>query len=168
MWLFFQCVFEALAKLTPKGRVQTPPPVVAPPPPAKIDPNADIREDEREYLLGFRIKNSPEEFVHKRASQRITRWKEAAQNGLSAAQNLYGACLVWGIGINQNFTEAVAWYRKAAAQGTAIAQSNLGVAYATGQGVAKDDAEAVAWYRKAAEQGDNDAVAALKRLGPKA
>jgi TPR repeat protein len=66
---------------------------------------------------------------------------------------LYGK----GLGVPQDYAEAVTWYRKAAEQGYAVAQYALGVGYDRGQGVPQDDAEAVTWYRKAAEQGYADA-----------
>lgn len=135
-------IAEILTKIAYKGNA-------SPSPLAKADPYVDIREDERIYL---RASNSREYFeLH--GPQRIARWKEAGQKGLSAAQNLYGECLCWGIGIRQNLTEAIAWYRKAAEQGYVAAQFNLANMYANGQGVAKDELQAVAWYRKAAEQG---------------
>jgi uncharacterized protein len=52
-----------------------------------------------------------------------------------------------GLGVEQDYAEAVKWYRKAADQGVTAAQSNLGLMYAQGLGVAQDYAEAVKWYR---------------------
>jgi len=44
--------------------------------------------------------------------------------------------------------------------------ANLGEMYEHGLGgLPKDEAQAVSWYRKAAELGDDNAKAALKRLG---
>ncbi len=62
---------------------------------------------------------------------------------------LYGE----GLGVPQDYTEAVRWYRKAADQGEAYAQNKLGNRYRLGQGVPQDHVEAVTWYRLAAEQG---------------
>ena len=58
-----------------------------------------------------------------------------------------------GLGVPQDYIEAVAWFRRAANQGHAGAQNNLGIAYERGEGVAQDYAEAVGWYQRAAEQG---------------
>jgi uncharacterized protein len=58
-----------------------------------------------------------------------------------------------GLGVAQNYAEAVRWYRAAAEQGLGQAQVNLGVMYRQGLGVAQDNAEALRWYRAAAEQG---------------
>ena len=59
-----------------------------------------------------------------------------------------------GQGVQQDYTEAVAWYSKAADQGLADAQTSLGVAYLRGQGVPQDYKESVRWYSLAAEQGN--------------
>jgi hypothetical protein len=59
-----------------------------------------------------------------------------------------------GLGLEQNYAEAITWYRRAAEQGEAAGEFNLGGMYAHGLGVAQDDAEAAKWYSKAADQGD--------------
>ena len=59
-----------------------------------------------------------------------------------------------GLGVEQDYEEAVNWYRKSAEQGNAGAQQNLGFTYKWGHGVEQSDEEAVSWFRKAAEQGD--------------
>ena len=81
---------------------------------------------------------------------------QAAQ-GLAEAQYYLGVRYATGIGVPQDYAEALRWYRLAAEQGDGDAQVNLGVMYRTGRGVPQDDAEAVRWYRLAAEQGDADA-----------
>ncbi len=60
---------------------------------------------------------------------------------------------VRGLGVPQDYNEAVKWFRLGAEQGHAGAQSNLGVKYYRGEGVPQDYREAVKWYRLAAEQG---------------
>ena len=58
-----------------------------------------------------------------------------------------------GLGVPQDYAEAMKLYRLAAEQGNARAQANLGVMYGRGLGVPQDYAEAVKWYRLAAERG---------------
>jgi TPR repeat protein len=58
-----------------------------------------------------------------------------------------------GLGVAQDYKEAVKLYRKSAEQGHADAQFNLGAMYDEGQSVFQDYREAVKWYRKSAEQG---------------
>ncbi|MGH8613535.1 MAG: tetratricopeptide repeat protein, partial [Gammaproteobacteria bacterium] len=83
------------------------------------------------------------------------RW--AAEEGHSAAQNDLGAIYEAGEHVPQDYTEAIKWYRKAADQGDVLAQFNLGKAYEYGNGIQPDDKEAEKWYQRAADQGDRDA-----------
>jgi TPR repeat protein len=63
-----------------------------------------------------------------------------------------------GLGVVQDYAEALKWYRLAAQQGSADAQSNLGLMYYNGQGVVQDYAKAHSWLNLAAIKGDADAV----------
>ena len=63
-----------------------------------------------------------------------------------------------GLGVKQDYVEAVKWYRLAAAQGNASAQFNLGVQYGKGQGVAQDYVRAHLWLNLGAVPGDADAM----------
>lgn len=58
-----------------------------------------------------------------------------------------------GLGVQQDYAQALYWYSKAAAQGIAEAESNMGVIYEKGLGVEKDYPKAVAWYIAAANHG---------------
>jgi hypothetical protein len=58
-----------------------------------------------------------------------------------------------GLGVKQDYVEAVRWFKLAASQGDALAQNNLGVMYGKGQGAAQDYVEEVKWYKLAAAQG---------------
>ncbi|MEZ9417619.1 tetratricopeptide repeat protein, partial [Vibrio sp. 10N.286.49.E1] len=62
------------------------------------------------------------------------------------AQYNLGLSYERGVGVIQDYKEAVSWYRKAAEQGHALAQNNLGVMYEEGRGVSQDYKEAVSWY----------------------
>ena len=77
-----------------------------------------------------------------------------AEAGDAFAQWSLGRCYYKGIGVAQDYKEAVKWYTKSAEQGDAKAQSNLGVCYEKGTGVDKDEKQAVKWFTKSAEQGD--------------
>jgi hypothetical protein len=59
-----------------------------------------------------------------------------------------------GMGVPEDYAEAVKWYRLAADQGDADAQFSLGLMYNNGEGVLKNYAEAVKWFRLAADQGN--------------
>ena len=69
-----------------------------------------------------------------------------------------GWCYEMGVGVLQDYKEAITWYLQAAERGVATAQFNLAKCYAEGSGITKDEKEAVKWYRAAAEQGDADAL----------
>jgi uncharacterized protein len=79
--------------------------------------------------------------------------KAKAQKGDAKAQATVGWDFYNGIGVIQDYTEAVKWYREAAEQNNADAQYSLGSFYGRGQGVTQDYGEMVKWYHKAAEQG---------------
>jgi TPR repeat protein len=83
--------------------------------------------------------------------------KKDAESGDAEAQNNLGVMYYKGLGVPEDYAEAVKWYRLAADQGDAEAQFNLGVMYHDGRGVSQDYAEAVKWYRLAADQGDAEA-----------
>lgn len=70
-----------------------------------------------------------------------------------------------GLGVEQDFYEAIKWFRKAAHQGNANGKNNLGFMYQNGYGVVEDHNEAVKWYREAAKQGLSVAKDNLKGLG---
>src|ERR1700732_2132083 len=78
-------------------------------------------------------------------------WRPLADKGDALAQFNLGQMHARGLGVQRDYTEAIAWLRKAADQGLAIAQHYLGLAYTDGDGVPQDDAEAARWFRLAAE-----------------
>jgi Sel1 repeat len=67
-----------------------------------------------------------------------------------------------GVGVPQDYAQALMWYSKAADQGVATAKSNIGLMYANGQGMPQDYGQALIWLRKAADHGD---AAAQNNLG---
>ena len=59
----------------------------------------------------------------------------AAEQGDAKAQSNLGLMYDQGLGVSQDYAEAVRWFRLAAEQGDAGAQCQLGAMYATGKGV---------------------------------
>ena len=59
-----------------------------------------------------------------------------------------------GLGLLQDYAEAVRLYRLAADQGYASAQTNLGVMYRNGEGVLQDTVTAHMWYNIGAANGN--------------
>ena len=80
--------------------------------------------------------------------------RRLAEQGYAYAQTNLGNLYEYGLGVQQDYAEAMSWFRKAADQGYAGAQEAIGESYDTGAGVRQDFAEAFRWYRKAAGQGD--------------
>ena len=124
-------------------------------------------------LVACNVKNSEEqkEVITKSSEQKETSAEASVENqesfaddfsatltkaeqGDATAQVNLGLMYEYGLGVAQDYYEAVKWYRLAAEQGEAIAQYNLGYMYEYGRGVPQDDYEAVKWYRLSAEQGD--------------
>ena len=75
-----------------------------------------------------------------------------ADKGRASAQFFLGYMYRSGLGVEQNYKEAVKWYQKSADQGNATAQNNLGFMYQYGYGVTQDYKEALKWYLKSANQ----------------
>ena len=77
----------------------------------------------------------------------------AAEEGNADAQNQLGDAYYDGIGVEQDYIQALEWYLRAAKQGHGIAQYNVAYAYANGIGTQKNTSEAIKWYGKSADQG---------------
>lgn len=113
-----------------------------------------------------------EEWYRKAAEKRETRavkkleelqWrKEAevlqrrAEMGDADAQLKLGEHYEIGIGVEENYSEALKWYHKAAEQGNSDAQAILNVHYDDYHEV-KGIAEKLNWYRRTAEKGNAEA-----------
>ena len=79
-------------------------------------------------------------------------WRTLAEQGHAMAQHNLGLMYGRGLGVPQDYCEALTWFRLAAEQGRAGAQHNLGSMYANGLGVTQDHEEAVKWFRLADNQ----------------
>ncbi len=84
--------------------------------------------------------------------------KKDAESGDAEAQNNLGVMYKKGLGVSEDYAEAVKWYRLAADQKYGDAQGNLGVMYHDGRGVPQDYGEAFAWFSVAAAFGDANAA----------
>lgn len=82
---------------------------------------------------------------------------DAAEKGDPAAQYKLGVMYGLGLGVPQDYAEAVRWYQRAARSGDARSQSNLGFMYGTGRGVPQDYIQAYAWYNVASASGEDTA-----------
>lgn len=67
-----------------------------------------------------------------------------------------------GLGVEQNYSEALKLYKQAAVLGNITAQNNVAVMYRNGYGTDKDIDEAIIWYERSAKTKN---LTALEELG---
>jgi len=91
-------------------------------------------------------------------------WGEAAEHGDPIAMVNLGVAYATGVGVEQDYEQAMRWYRASADKGHAAGQYGVGVMYQYGDGVPRDLAEARRWYELAAAQGDVRARESLRLL----
>jgi uncharacterized protein len=84
-------------------------------------------------------------------------YSSLADKGSARAQTRLGLMYSIGMGVAQNFTEAVKWFRRAAEQGDTGGQVQLGYMHYHGRGVPQNYVEAAKWFLPAAEQGSDGA-----------
>ena len=90
-----------------------------------------------------------------------------AKTGNQQAQFFLAKRYQKGLGIQQNFQQAIQWYTTAAKQDIAPAQLNLAMMYIRGEGVQPNAGQARYWLEKAAKLGDNRASYTLAMLDEK-
>jgi len=74
--------------------------------------------------------------------------------GNAMAQNNLGHCYEHGLGVGQNYKQAIIHYQAASIAGVALAKSNLGSLYKRGLGVKKkDQRKALELFQEASELG---------------
>lgn len=83
----------------------------------------------------------------------LNEWLPLAEDDDPAAQRNVAHLYRQGLGVSQDFAEAVRWYRRAAYLGLTSAQANLASMYLRGQGVDEDPEEAAYWFERAAVGG---------------
>lgn len=91
--------------------------------------------------------------------------RRAAERGHVLGAHNIGNQYSEGRGVAEDPEQAVAWWTRAAEQGDAITQLRLGESYEAGRGATRDLNIARDWYARAAAAGNQDARAALERLG---
>lgn len=80
-------------------------------------------------------------------------YRKSAEAGYASAEFNFGLAYFQGLGVHQDFPEAIKWFRKAANHGLAAAFEQLGIVYDHGWGVPYDPIQARKYYRQAAEKG---------------
>lgn len=87
-----------------------------------------------------------------------------ARIGHPEAQYEVGLMFANGIGVEQDFGQAVYWVRQSAERGFAAAQYLLATRYLAGEVIEQDDYQALCWLLKAGEQGNAKAMHKLGRF----
>ena len=95
-----------------------------------------------------------------------TTLRSAGQGDIDAQANL-GVMYKEGVGVPQDYQQALVWYTKAAEQGHAKAQVNLAVMYFEGQGIPQNFGLAYVWSSLAAASGDAKGVSNRELLAAK-
>ena len=83
---------------------------------------------------------------------------------LDWAQLSLGSMYGCGVGVAQDYAEALRWYQLAAAQGHPGALYMVAECHEYGYGICKNKAEAIRWYRRALAAGLYYAEDCLQRL----
>ena len=90
-----------------------------------------------------------------------------ALNGNADAQYNLGIMYASGLGVIQDYNEAVKWFRLSSSQGNAQAQKIYGLMYASGRGVTQDYVRAHMWLNISASSCDKNAEANLDIVAKK-
>ena len=101
-------------------------------------------------LIGGVLVTNP---VWAQSSAQIQEWKAECDKGHAGGCSNLGVMYTKGLGVKQDYVQAVDLYRKACDGGNADGCTNLGVMYAEGQGVKQDYFHAADLYRKACDGG---------------
>lgn len=124
---------------------------------------ADDGSADAQFLLGECYDNG--HGVEEDAEEAFKWYLKSAQQGNKEAQYSVGVDYYIGEGVEEDDVKAFEWYMKAAVQGHVVAQYDVGRCYEGAGGVDMDIDEAKRWYKKASDNGNEDAKAALERLG---
>ena len=89
--------------------------------------------------------------------------KDMFKNGSAAKCNLADK-YEHGVGVPQNYKQALYWYMKSAEQENCVAQYSLGNMYKDGRGVPQDLEQARTWFAKSAAHGYEPAQIALENM----
>ena len=80
-------------------------------------------------------------------------WLSLARNNDPAAMRNIGHMYRRGLGVAQDYKQALTWYKRAATIGFDRAQANVAGMYLNGEGVEQDYPLAASWFARAAQQG---------------
>ena len=107
---------------------------------------ARLREKEKQFNRGL------QSAMAGKHAEAVELFRQLGESGHAEAQFHFAIMRAYGLGTDQDFSDAMEWYLKAALQGNAEAQARLGEAYFLGHIVAQNTAKAIHWLTKAADQ----------------
>jgi TPR repeat protein len=98
-------------------------------------------------------------------------WRQLAEKGDAPSQFNLGLLYVDGLGVPQDYNQALTWFERSAQQDYEKAQLNLGAMYGGGKGVKRDYVQAYKWLNVCAAKGDQKCIAqrdlVAQKLKPK-
>ncbi len=107
--------------------------------------------------LAFMYKNG--KGVEKNPKKALDYFVKAAKMGSDPAKRVIGDMYFEGVGVTQDFEEAVRWYKQV---GNGSSYSRLAEMYLCGQGVEQDKETAMGYYQMAIANGDEYAAEEMK------
>ncbi|KAL0241328.1 hypothetical protein GEMRC1_006563 [Eukaryota sp. GEM-RC1] len=108
-----------------------------------------VNKNERQAVYWFLKAHSKGNSSARTNLVKTLRWcQKHAELGDQIAMTGLGHCYECGLGIEQDYSNAVYWYQKAADLGDSDAMSNLAFCYKNGEGIDKDHSIAVYWFPK--------------------
>ncbi len=116
-----------------------------------------------QFNLGKLYENGGGE-VRQDYSQAVRWYREAAAQGMTAAQNNLAVMHCHGLGVPRNPRRAAELWERAAGEDYSLAQYNLALVYFGGECMARNERLAAVWFEKAAQAGLPDAQYAMGQL----
>jgi uncharacterized protein len=89
---------------------------------------------------------------------------EAGDDGVYAALFKCGYMCDCGVGVEQDYEEAMVWYVAAADMGSTSAMHNMGLIHLSKEKGYHSPAEAVKWFKRSAEAGDSQSQTQLGKM----
>ena len=86
-------------------------------------------------------------------SEAFQAWRTEAERGDAASALYLGVLYDTGIGVPQDYAQALDWYKRGGASGNPTAMFNAAVMYDVGRGTEPNPAAAIDWYGRAAKTG---------------
>ena len=116
---------------------------------------AGYTKDDKDYVKAGKA------FVKNKPKDALAPLKQSAEYKNPDAMEVLGVMYKYGIGVQQDYSEAGSWFRKAAEKELPYSMLNMGKLYDKGTGVTQDDTIAREWYKKSALAGNEEAKAIL-------